>query len=497
MSRPAVSAHRVVAVLEAMSHILMHRRRPRPLPVSLFLVAVIGATILYNISSMPPTEHSARDDRGPSLPASTRSLTPGNDADAVPTHVPIAVKSARPRREKRIDVAAAAGVDASASPLPHPTALATRCDADAGVVPAPVGLSPLDNGSGWVPDLAAAAAATSFPELRFHLSGRSNVAAAVLPADLPLLLQQYRDVHADILAGRRPLRVWIIECHGESHEDDCGGLGDRVKALRMFFYLCVASGRALLMSDDWEGVPASEIFLAHGIPDFYVTDAMRRQLRDMVAKAPAAPPPVTPLFAAPGLPPQPGAFPRLHFRRSEMVGHTDAMLAAAFTAAAFSNDSVLTVHTSKVPLMVLANETLRYSCDGGRADDAVVASLPLSSDAENSGRGTLRSLLSSFDLESVVVPRSGGVCASATHLPWHSLVTRKGGKGGEGAVNVVARRWEGAGGDSGSCAACDTSVEKAFHGVGCGWCPVRVTWLCSIRSQGGPPSVLGQPIVRT
>jgi hypothetical protein len=253
-------------------------------------------------------------------------------------------------RDKRMEVVVAATRGPSPSALPHPTALATQCDRDADTVPPPVALSPHADGvQGWLPDLAAAARATSFQDLRRHLSGRSDAGRTVLPPDLHTLLDAYAVVHNDILVGRAPLRVWIVECHGQQHEEDCGGLGDRVKALRMFFYLCVLSGRALLMSDDWEGVLASEVFTPHRLPAFFLSAEVRQQLLERVRAEGGS------------------AFDQLHFRRSEMLLHPDTMLAAAFTAGAFSNHSVVTVHTSKVPLMVLANETSRYVChdDGG------------------------------------------------------------------------------------------------------------------------------------
>ena len=78
----------------------------------------------------------------------------------------------------------------------------------------------------WLPQLQRAGDAQSFPELRKLLSGRD-----MPPVDdaLERVLADYARLHADIVSGRRPWRVWIVDCAGFRR---CGGLGDRVKGVR-------------------------------------------------------------------------------------------------------------------------------------------------------------------------------------------------------------------------------------------------------------------------
>jgi hypothetical protein len=118
-----------------------------------------------------------------------------------------------------------------------------------------------------VPDLDGALAATSFPHLRQLLSGRPTSGWDNVSEDLTRLMEEYRTVHAEVLAGTRPLRVFVLECEGGDHLGDCGGLGDRVKSLRVFFYLCLLAGRALVLADDWSGVKASTVFSPLALPD--------------------------------------------------------------------------------------------------------------------------------------------------------------------------------------------------------------------------------------
>jgi hypothetical protein len=147
----------------------------------------------------------------------------------------------------------------------------------------------------WLPQLQRAGDAQSFPELRKLLSGRD-----MPPVDdaLERVLADYARLHADIVSGRRPWRVWIVDCAGFRQ---CGGLGDRVKGvracvrasrvttlycdacslllrctvgapqLRLLFYLSVASQRALQILD-W---PAPSL-----LDMFEVSVVVAQELRD-------------------------------------------------------------------------------------------------------------------------------------------------------------------------------------------------------------------------
>jgi hypothetical protein len=256
------------------------------------------------------------------------------------------------------------------APLPAPT---TRCEADAGLPPL---LPARAAGPGWLPDLAAAAAADSFPALRRALSGRPP---PVVPADLAALLTAYTALHADILSGTAPLRVFIVRCRGEpsapgggggggggggvgdagvssSGGEECGGLGDRLKSLRLFFYLCLLSGRALLLADDWSGVRASAVFAPAGVPDLYLTPGL-------LARVPALGRPNGTIW----------------YGRGEMLLHTDEQVAARFVGAAFSDSGVVEVHASKNPLAVLAAATRLAQCPA-----SVMGRLPAGSAAGGS-----------------------------------------------------------------------------------------------------------------
>jgi hypothetical protein len=150
----------------------------------------------------------------------------------------------------------------------------TNCAADSGLPPlvSPPSQAVTDGGLptplGWVPDLDGLLTAASFPHLRQLLSGRATSGWDTAPKDLTHLMEEYRAVHAEVLAGARPLRVFLLHCTGGGPRvGDCGGLGDRVKSLRMFFYLCLLSGRALVLADDWDGVKSSTVFSPLALPD--------------------------------------------------------------------------------------------------------------------------------------------------------------------------------------------------------------------------------------
>ena len=106
----------------------------------------------------------------------------------------------------------------------------------------------------WTPDLTRAATADSWQQLRYLLSGRVGEPVS---EDLQALLREYSKLHADIVAGRRPLRVLVMEGCGYV-DGRCGGLGDRLKSLRMCFYVALLSERALLLQD-WYPVSVTAV----------------------------------------------------------------------------------------------------------------------------------------------------------------------------------------------------------------------------------------------
>ena len=86
-----------------------------------------------------------------------------------------------------------------------------------------------------------------------HLSGRQSPVNAVLSS----ILEEYRQLHAAMLQGSVPMRAWIVS--GCGLNGGCGGLGDRVKALRLNFYLAVLSKRAIFL-EDWLPVGFQDVF---------------------------------------------------------------------------------------------------------------------------------------------------------------------------------------------------------------------------------------------
>jgi hypothetical protein len=93
-------------------------------------------------------------------------------------------------------------------------------------------------------------------------------------------------------------------------------------------------------------VRASEVFLPHELPDFFLSSEFNDVLTAQQQRQDEQ-----------GLPSS------LFFRRSEMWAHPDAMLADAFAATAFSSIPVLTVHTSKVSPAVTLEEMKVNNCD--------------------------------------------------------------------------------------------------------------------------------------
>jgi hypothetical protein len=86
----------------------------------------------------------------------------------------------------------------------------------------------------------AAYRAALFPELRWLLlSGRRRHA---MPAAVSDALATSSAVHGDMMAGRSPLLLWMMRGCGAGIV--CGGIGERLKAVRMALYVALLSRRA-------------------------------------------------------------------------------------------------------------------------------------------------------------------------------------------------------------------------------------------------------------
>ncbi len=117
-----------------------------------------------------------------------------------------------------------------------PTTAGEPCDIDASLVTDPPrGLS------AWLPRLDDAEFAANFTQLRYLLSGRHPRDEHGWSRDMSRLLAQYKRLHADIMSGVRPLRLFVYHKAG-------GGIGDRFKGWRIVFWLAVLSGRAIVVS---------------------------------------------------------------------------------------------------------------------------------------------------------------------------------------------------------------------------------------------------------
>jgi hypothetical protein len=103
----------------------------------------------------------------------------------------------------------------------------------------------------------ALVAASSFPELRYILSGRRTASP---PPALQELLTAYAALHRDIIAGRRPLRLLVSGRCDPPHSGSCGGFGDRFKSLRLLFYTAVMTSRAILFLHWGGGVGLEDVF---------------------------------------------------------------------------------------------------------------------------------------------------------------------------------------------------------------------------------------------
>jgi hypothetical protein len=125
--------------------------------------------------------------------------------------------------------------------------------------------------TGWLPLLANVSAAQDFPQLRYLLSGRRSAPSESDP--LQRVFARYAQLHADILSGRKPFRVFVAVCRDQFL---CGGLGDRVRGLRLIAYVAVLSGRALLL-DDWKSVNIGDVFLP-GAVDWRLTESVRSRM---------------------------------------------------------------------------------------------------------------------------------------------------------------------------------------------------------------------------
>jgi hypothetical protein len=154
----------------------------------------------------------------------------------------------------------------TAPPAPE-SPLDATCATDALSLPAlPVGPVP------WLPDLHGAASATTFPQLRALLS---NAPPAPPTPDVDALLAAYAVLHAEVMAGTRPRRVFVMEGCGFA-DGRCGGLGDRVKSLRFCLYVALLSGRALLLQD-WYPVSLTAVFSVGEI-DWRLPDGVAAEL---------------------------------------------------------------------------------------------------------------------------------------------------------------------------------------------------------------------------
>jgi hypothetical protein len=103
------------------------------------------------------------------------------------------------------------------------------------------------------------------------------------PDDAPQLTQllaAYTTLHRDIMSGRRPPRYLVTDRCDEPGV--CGGIGDRMKGLRLLFYTAVMTGRALLLPR-WQGVALDDVVLPHTI-DWRVPS----HIEDLIATASAA-----------------------------------------------------------------------------------------------------------------------------------------------------------------------------------------------------------------
>jgi hypothetical protein len=125
----------------------------------------------------------------------------------------------------------------------------------------------------WLPRLDDALKATTFPELRFLLSGRRlDSTSHQSSPDMPELLRRYADMHRAMVNGSEPLRAWIIH-------NARSGVGDRIKGWRAVFYTALMSGRAVFFSSTDVGM-VSDMFLP-GEVDWRIPPALEGQLASL------------------------------------------------------------------------------------------------------------------------------------------------------------------------------------------------------------------------
>ncbi len=125
----------------------------------------------------------------------------------------------------------------------------------------------------WLPRLDDALNATTFPELRYLLSGRRlDSTSHPSSPDMPELLRRYADMHRAMVNGSVPLRAWIIH-YARS------GVGDRIKGWRVVFYTALMSGRAVFFSSMDVGM-VSDMFLP-GEVDWRIPPSLEGQLTSL------------------------------------------------------------------------------------------------------------------------------------------------------------------------------------------------------------------------
>jgi hypothetical protein len=188
-------------------------------------------------------------------------------------------------------------------------------------IPAPEGLR--SGADGWIPRLDDALNATTFPELRYLLSGRKPDDAYAMDPDLRQLLDEYKVLHDDIMAGRRPMRLWAV--HGSR-----SGTGDRIKGWRVIFYLALLSGRAFVIMDD---AKLDDVFLP-GSVDWRVPESLL------------------------------GRVTNAHYLSLQGHGEWfDQNQNQQFSALAFTDGDVHRVYTMRIPLADLKTRVREYVCE--------------------------------------------------------------------------------------------------------------------------------------
>jgi hypothetical protein len=130
------------------------------------------------------------------------------------------------------------------------------------------------------------------------------------------------------------------------------------QALRAYFYLAVAAGRALIIKDDWDGMSAAAVFAVHNIPRLYLTPELQQRLIALQSSRSNKSPPSSEAPVAMSL-----NSTSITFSNQGVSQRPNVTLARVLTESAFGGADVVNVRMTSFPTVTeLRTESRRFVC---------------------------------------------------------------------------------------------------------------------------------------